>query len=73
MINECMEKDSTQQNRISECPVCGGRETWTGKTELRDDNVYYEMHCQECGSTGFEWDATWQEPLKPFAHEKPHS
>ena len=45
----------------SECPLCGGRETWTGVTEIRDDQTYFEMHCEECGSKGFEWSREWEE------------
>lgn len=43
----------------SECPVCSGKETWTGVTELRDGQTYFEMHCADCGSTGFEWSKDW--------------
>ncbi len=45
---------------ISECPLCSGKEVWTGITELRDGQTYFEMKCADCGSTGFEWNIEWE-------------
>lgn len=46
--------------KISECPVCSGKETWTGKTEEREGQTYFEMKCADCGTVGFEWHAEWE-------------
>lgn len=43
----------------SECPVCSGKETWTGITEIRDGQTYFEMRCADCRSIGFEWHKDW--------------
>lgn len=45
----------------SECPVCSGVEHATGKTELRDGKTYREFTCDDCGLTGFEWKAQWEQ------------
>lgn len=45
----------------SECPVCSGKETWTGKTEEREGKTYFEMRCADCGSVGFEWSKEWED------------
>ncbi len=46
--------------KISECPLCGGRETWTGTSELREEGTYFEMRCEDCGTAGFEWRREWE-------------
>ncbi len=48
-------------DKISECPVCGGKETATGKSEMRESKTWYEMKCEECGSVGWEWAKEWEE------------
>ena len=51
---------------VSECSLCSGKETWTGKTEEREGKTYYEMKCAGCGSVGFEWDKRWPEAPPEF-------
>ena len=50
------------EEKISECPVCSGVEHATGRQEVRDDGkTYFEFTCDDCGLTGFEWKAQWEE------------
>jgi len=47
----------------SECPVCGGRETSTGRLVRGRDvgrSWYVEMLCDDCGSRGTSWKREWQ-------------
>ncbi len=46
--------------KTAECPVCGGNEKATGKLELRGEQTYFELTCEDCGSTGFHWKAEWE-------------
>jgi C4-type Zn-finger protein len=52
--------ENMNEEKTSECPVCGGKEVTTGKTEMREEELWHEMKCEGCNSVGFEWDASWQ-------------
>ena len=42
--------------------MCSGVEHATGRQEVRDDGkTYFEFTCDDCGLTGFEWKAQWEE------------
>ena len=53
------------QNVTSECPICSGKETPTGRIEVRADSlIYVEFQCQDCQSIGWEWSAETEALLK---------
>ncbi len=56
-----MTDDQITEKKTSECPVCGGKETETGRTEVREGQTWYEMKCEECQSVGWEWAKEWEE------------
>jgi hypothetical protein len=55
--------DDSAGDNVSECPACSGRETCTGKSEVREGKLWFEMRCEDCGSTGWEWHAGWKAHL----------
>ena len=47
-----------------ECGKCGSEDIDYGSSEIVDDSLSYEFHCNACGADGKEWyDITYSETV----------
>lgn len=51
---------------VSECPLCGDRELFTGRTKLREGHRYAELRCCGCGSQGLTWRRTFEPAIDAY-------
>lgn len=50
----------------SECPLCGGRELFTGRARERDGRVGAVLRCRDCRGEGFTWSQRFEPALEAY-------
>ena len=50
----------------SDCPLCGGREVFTGRTRHKEGRTYAVLRCSTCRSEGLTWRSAFEPALNAY-------